>query len=458
MTHRWPVLIFLAILTLLPHPASVREGDTLLPITIAAPLLETSPDGLLSEDDANSIIGRVQEARNSGVPVAVRIVDMSQDMNALPQPLRRFADTDFSSPLSDSTQDEILRAWTDYEPIETSASANDGFLLLVLMPADRTQTQALWWIGPNALPLNGLTASNIDATQSVMQAQFDQGNVALGTYLGLSEFSYNIQFGEPERLTLSDNQNALNRAVIPLALGIALSSAAIPVLALWFSRRTNPSDPISVEITPWQAAALRLGRATEAIATAMLLEAVHEGRIHPTTTGGLKITEGAANDAVERLAAYADSDGVVPKAAVLEIDGIVRPVRLQMEDELAQMGAMNANANVERTCLLLSMGFAAFLSVLAVVPTVVSMQRIGIFAIALCMICVAFGWWWLSRRSYTTTAGQALMTTWLNKATAEDRFRYDLVVHQTYLVDHTGGPDVSLQMKLVRELRGLGAN
>ena len=452
------IVVAIALLVLPCSPAYARSGDTLEPVTIDAPALETYPADLLSENDFDAVEQRAQEARNSGVPLAVRIVDVSQTAEDIPFAIRRYGSTDYTLPISAERQAQFLSAWVETEPVETSADADDGFLLLVLVPEDRTQTQAFWRIGPNALPLNSLTEANIAETQAVMQEQFAAGNMPNGVYMGISLFSYYNQFGTPERLLRSKMQDALHTATIPLGIGAALAGLAIPVVAWAISRRSASEEAIDAEITPWQAAALQQGRATGAITAAMLLDAVHAGAATPTREGGLLLHDADFNSAIALLKPFADDDGLVPASAMLEVDAITAPVRQRIEDNLAEIGAYNARALPERTTLLIWMGIAAFIAVLTVVPTVQAMSRVGVLGIAIAAIGVLFGWWWLSRRRYTTPAGRRLFEQWRASASADDLSRLYLVTAQIYLLGAPGGPNASAQTHLMRRLRGLGAH
>lgn len=437
--------------------ATAREGDTLVPVTIDAPLLITYPDTFLTDNDFSAIQGRVTEARNSGVPLAVRIVDLSSNNRDVPPEIRRLIDTDLSQ-LTEIQINGITQVWIDQEPIETAPGADDGLLLLVIVPADRTQTQALWRIGPNALPLNSLTADNIAATVPTMEAQFAQRYVANGVFQGLLEFGSSIQFGVPERRESTTLQDALHTAMIPLAVVTALAGLAIPLIAWRLGRPSASEVPATATLTAWEAAAIRIGRASPAVTTAMSLDAVHEGAFRPADDGGLFLSPESDNPMVETLRPFASSEGVISRAATLEIEGITHPLRLEMEDRLASIGAFTKSARTDRTWMLLAIGINAFLIASGTIPIVVSMSAIGILGIAIAVLGIACGWWWLEHRSYTTEAGAAMLTDWLETASTEERNRFDLAVHQTFLIEHTGGPDTSAQMKLVRHLRGLGAH
>lgn len=450
-------LLLLSVLLISAPVAQAREGDTLEPIEIDSPALQTWPEQLLNSDDERLIEQRVSEARNSGVPVAVRIVDMSQPTMDIPFQMRQFVDLDYSQPFSGERQQEILAAWMSSETIETSERANDGFLLLVLVPEDRTQTQAMWWIGPNGLPLNGLTEENIFATQAVMQEQFAAGNLPNGIYLGISEFSYNIQFGEPEREARTTLQDALHWAVLPLAIGIILCGLGVPALAIFLARREQEPSVADHTLTPWEAAALYQGRVRQNIPAAMLLEEYHQGTITQLANGELRLEATASGPTIDELRSFASADGVVSRSAVAEIEGICLPVRRSLENTLASIGAYTRHAYTDRTWMLLAMGLAAFVTVLGVVPTVVSMSTIGAYAIVVGVIGILAGWWWLSYRSYTTSGGRTLLTSWLENATAAERHLFDTAVQQDLLIDSDGGPDVSTQSQLLRVFRGIGS-
>ena len=438
-------------------PASARGGDTLEPIQIEAPALETFPEDLLAESDFSAIEARVIEARNAGVPVAIRIVDMTVEASELPFPVRQFATTDFSQPISEERQQTILDAWLRNEVIETSKDANDGFLLLVLVPEDRTQTQAMWWIGDNALPLNGLTHENILATQGEMNAEFAKGNMPNGVFMGISEFSYNVQFGVPDRLERTRVGRALHTAVIPLAIGTIAAGLAVPALAWWLARKNNNSVEIEAEISPWQAAALYMQRPSAVITAAMLLDAVHTGELVPGKDGSVRLKPGVTNPALAALRPFANDEGLVPAEPMLEIEAITFPVRSAIENDLAAIGAFTPRVHVDRTWVLLAMTIAILVAALSVVPTVVSMSALGVGAIIIALVGVTIGEWWITHRSYTSPAGKQLLETWLESASAEDRYLFDTAINLDLLTDQAGGPNVNPQTHLVRQLRGLGA-
>lgn len=452
------ITLLLIVLTLVSSAstAAAREGDTLEPVRVEAAPLVTYPDTLLSEDNFRSIEGRVVESRNAGAPVAVRIVDLSLPQSDLPFQIRQFLTTDFSQPVPQARQDLIVESWLKSEPIESSEGANDGFLLLVLVPEDRSQTLALWSIGDNALPLNGLTRTNIEATHGVMDPQLASGNVPNGVFLAMSEFGYNVQFGTPERLQLSKLGSALHTAVLPLAIGTILAGIAIPLMAWWVGR-TRSIQTGSHSLSPWHAAALHRGRATADIPAAMLLDAYHHGELQPHANGTFTIAHASTNPALNVLHAHADESGTVPAMDMLHINAITEPVERSIEHELVFAGYFAGGRITERAWMLAVMAVALFMAVLSVVPSVVGLSRIGIFACVFTSLCVMFGWWWLRNRKFTTDAGEQALTAWLDRASAADLARFETAIDQTLLTDTIGGPGVANQTRLIRTLRGLGA-
>lgn len=453
----WSLIVAAMVLLAAFVPALAREGDTLNPIQVDAPTLEMWPDDLLSENDALSIDGRVREARNSGVPLAVRIIDLTLPNQDLPSQLRSFVRNPSSDPLSEERQAAIGNAWIKSEPIETTRDADDGFLLLVLVPEDRTQTQAIWWVGPNALPLNGLTAENIAATQYVMNAEFGAGNMPNGVYLGVSEFSYNIQFGDPLRLERTTLQAGLNRGLIPLAAIVAVAGLAVPILAIWSSRRTINTTETNHSLSPWEAAALYYGRANQSIPTAMLLASMENGETTSMPGGRLRIEPQAHGRATEALIPFVDTDGILDTQTMYAIESILLPIRKDIENALAEIGAMTADAKVDRARMLLLMGVTGFLVALITVPTVISMSVPGVVGITIAAIGIATGCWWLEYRSFTTPTGKDLLARWLESASQQDRHAYDMAVHLDLITDQSGGPQVDAQTRLARRLRGLGS-
>ena len=107
--------------------------------------------------------------------------------------------------------------------------------------------------------------------------------------------------------------------------------------------------------------------------------------------------------------------------------------------------------------MFVAMGVALTAVALTTVPAVVSMSALGVFAIAIAIVCVIIGWWWLSHRTYTSPAGETLLKQWLETASPAERQQFDTAMNLDLLTDQVGGPDLNNQTRLVRQLRGLGA-
>ncbi len=217
---------------------------------------EAFPPELIADENQQAIVDLVNEARLFGVPIAVRVVSRDGGHQNLPQ----LENTPADARIDDGTMRELAQAWMDREPIESSPGAEDGFLMLVVMPEDETQSSAIIMPAANALPLNGLTAGNIDeVVRTLVLPSFDQNQVSQGIRTGLSVFSYNNLFAKPERIQLDDLHKDLRMvAGLPLAGATALAALALAGLAWWLSRRT----PVTASSADSNALSVRRRRPT----------------------------------------------------------------------------------------------------------------------------------------------------------------------------------------------------
>lgn len=140
-----------------------------------------------------------------------------------------------------------------------------------------------------------------------------------------------------------------------------------------------------------------------------------------------------------------------------EIEAIASPVCEQIETSLKDKGAMTTSVTADRNRMLIVMGIAAFLLAITTVPSVKSMSAIGILAIGIGIIGIGIGWWWLGYRRYTTPSSEKMLAAWLESASAAERSAFDLATRYDLIADQVGGPDVTAQTKLSRQLRGLGS-
>jgi len=339
------ILLALILLSTTVMPLSARERDPLAPVhDMEAHQFEAFPPDIVAPENAEEITALVNEARLFGVPVAVRVVQLPADHEAL----RTFRDVDPGAKVPDETMREMASSWMAREPIESSPGADDGFLMLVVMPEDPALSNAVILPGPNALPLNGLTRQNIDEVlaQQVLP-RFERNEVSQGIRSGLSVFSYNNLFGEPERLSLDGlHQDLRNFAAMPLAALTILSGLGLIGLAGWIHRRRpagahEESDP---RFSPFAAGALQRGRVDDAVVTGSVLHLVRIGALEPGSPDvtplrvapAVTIEDPVARAVHSELQRHAGDDGVLPPAAMRRLHDLMRPVRAFLEDDLAR--------------------------------------------------------------------------------------------------------------------------
>lgn len=461
----------LAVIVMLPITAiSAAERDPLAPVFSMEPEpFAAFPGDLIAQPNQEAITALVNESRQFGVPVAVRVVSSEEGHEHLPE----LDDLSSDERIPEETMRELARSWMADEPIESSPGAADGFLMLVTIPEDQTRSSAVIEPAANALPLNGLTQQNIDEViNTLVLPSFDQNEVSQGIRSGLSVFSYNNLFGKPERIGLDDLHEDLQMvAGIPLAGATALSSLAILALAWWISRRTptpvNP-DEESSPLSPFAAAALRAGRVNDAVATGGMLELVRRGMIRTSEPGGGSITitttesdtvdDPFLQSLLDTLRANAKSDGTVRPSARRRMQEITVSARSALEDDLATRGLFNRDGRVETMWLILASMLSGGVALFTLLPSLLGMARIGIAAIALAIIVIAGVLVWAARRSWTTVAGEEALAAWERSATVQDREAFDTIVHQDDLISTVGGPLTPATVSLVRSLRGMGAS
>lgn len=181
------LLALLALAMISAQPAKANDRDPLAPVlSMEAPPFEAFPPEIVQQENADAIVALVNEARLFGVPVAVRVVSTAEGHQNLPQ----LDDVEPGTPVPDDLMREMAQEWMRREPIESAPGAEDGFLMLVIMPEDPTLSTAVIEPGPNALPLNGLTRANIDeVVQTLVLPSFAENQVSQGIRNGLSVFS-----------------------------------------------------------------------------------------------------------------------------------------------------------------------------------------------------------------------------------------------------------------------------
>lgn len=448
-------------------PVTAQERDPLAPIEeMEAPQFEAFPPDIIAQENAEAIIALVNEARLFGVPLAVRVVSLPTDVDHL----SGFDDLDLSSPIPMETMHEMAQAWMESEPIESSPGAGDGFLMLVVMPPDPTLSSAVIEAGPNALPLNGLTQENInEVINELVMPLFAENKISQGIRLGLSVFSYNNLFGEPERLELDElHQDLRLFGAVPLAGLTVLGSLALVGLAFWIHRREHAANAEETgrALSPFGAAALEQGRVNDAVVTGALLHLIRLGVLIPGDPGDLSlrltpqhagIRQPFARTILDILRRHADRDGNIQDAATRRIHDLLGPARSQLEDDLARHGYFNKDGKAEFVWLVLGSLLVATIGLFTLLPSMLGMARAGIFSIVFAALCITGVLIWASRRSWTTHRGERALAVWLEDASIEERATFDTIINQDVLISAQGGPIVPNTINLVRSLRGIGA-
>ena len=455
----------LLVLVLLTR-SSAAEGvdrDRLAPVNPEAAGFAAFPPGVLSQTDAETVARVVQEARQFGVPFSIRIVAVPTSlapigMEALPEQVtQRMADE-----------------WLAEEPFASSDGADDGILLLVVIPRDDlTQTTAAFATGEHALPQNGLTRARLDAiVRDVMAPRIANNRIGAALTQGTAMVSYVNLFLPSPRLPLTENQEALQRFTNqPLALLVIAGAAGVLGVLLWIRTRARHAPAAAAsELSPYAAGAIARGRVDDAVTTGALLRLIELDALTPRATGsGATLLIGAdpenlgpfEREVWEIVRRQATGDPpALPPGAMRWLPRLLDPVRDTLRDDLARRGLLNRSAQVEHAWLLLACGGALALALYAAIPSIIGMARWGIGAIVLTVIVVALTLWWAWRRSWATPAGEQALAAWLaahpDPATA-DRALYEAIIDQDALLRPPGGSaSTPAPVRLVRALRGLG--
>lgn len=467
MNHRILHLLFaiLIVTSFNPQAVAARDRDPLAPVfSMEAAPFESFPPDLIAPANAEAITALVDEARLFGVPVAVRVVSATEGHPNLPQ----LRDDNLVAPVPDDMMREMAQQWMREEPIESAPGAEDGFLMLVVIPEDHTLSSAVIEPGPHALPLNGLTRANIDEVlQTLVLPSFANNEVSQGIRSGLSVFSYNNLFGRPEKIALDDLHEDLQLvAGVPLAGATLLGAVGLVGLAGWIHRRGRalPVADEAVTLSPFQAGALQEGRVNDAVVTGGLLELMRQGIVAQHGTG-LRIDDARAvaiddpflADILQALRQNAEADGTVRAGSLRRLHDLMGPARTGLEDRLATQGLFNRDGRVELAWLLLASGVVGAIALFTLIPSILGMARFGVAAILLAAIAIVAVLTWGMRRSWTTDRGRQALVQWRQASSAAERIAFDTIVNQDDLISSVGGPFTPSTVNLVRSLRGLGA-
>lgn len=464
------VLLILIAFTMAGVPVSIAaERDPLASVVnMESPQLQTVPRDIFTSAQRDSISSVVNEARLFGVPLVVRVI-------SVPAPLGSLYESGAiagAAPSAGKLTERLAEQWLAEEGVETSPGAEDGILLLVVVPeGNHRLTTAAFATGNNALPLNGLTRGRLDnVVTDIMQPFFADNSIGAGIHSGIAHLSYDNLFAVPARLQRTEQQEKLRDLTNIVPVGItALGVAALGGLILWIRRRdhTRVAVPDDDSLSPFEAGALTRGRVDEPVVTAALLYLINCGAIDAriqrsgalmlSVNSNVTVADPFAQEVAHRLAIEAGQDGRLPDAAVRRLQDILAPAREWLQDHLAARHLFNRDARVETVWITLGSAALGALALLTLVPSMVAMSRLGVFAVVIAMLAVAVALTWVARRPWTTRAGEQMLRIWLSSALdPESRRIYETIVHQDALLQAPGGPDTPVPVRMVRELRALG--
>lgn len=464
------VLVVLLGVGLLPVPPAAAAGrDPLASVVhMEAPRIKTVPSSIFVPEQLDSLNSVINEAREFGVPLVLRAIKVPSSVGLLSQA----SVIDGAAPTAEQVTARMAEEWLSREAIETSPGAEDGILLLVVIPEDDHRlTTAAFATGPRALPLNGLTRERLDrAVTDVMQPFFENDSVAAGISSGIAHLSYDNLFAAPARLEPTPQQAKLHTVTDTFLAGLAgLSVVAVCALAMRIWRRDETTVVADAPVrSPYEAGALARGRVDESIVAAALLRLMERGAVVACTGRSNALVLGVEPDVpvtdpferkvLERLALESGGAGKLTGSALRRLQDVVAPAREWLQDDLASRRLFNWDARVETMWMILGCAVAGTIAVFSLGPSIISMSRLGVFAIVTSLLAIAAALTWAARRSWTTRLGKRSLARWLSATRdTSDLVTYDMIVRQDSLLDIPGGPDVPPPVRVVRELRGLGA-
>lgn len=433
-----------------------------------APQLQVLPSDLFAPVQKDALNGIVNEARQFGVPLVVRVISVPTTLDLLPE----ISVVAGSSPDGQQIVERMAEEWLAKEGVETSQGAGDGILLLVVVPEDdHTQARAAFATGPRALPLNGLTESSLDRVlNEIIYPFFGRNAIAGGIHSGIAYLSYDNLFAVPAARPLSHQQETLHRLTnLGLASLTILSSLALGGLIIWIQRRDKTSGAHGPEVTsPFVAGALARGRADSAVTTGALLHLMQLGAIdsHRAPAGEMiltlhndvPLTDPVAKHVFHLLASEADSSNQVQGAAIRRIQDVLAPARDNLRDQLATRKLFNPDALVETVWILIACAAVAAVALFSLMPSMLGLSRVGIFGIAIAAIAIILALRWVTRRSWTTMAGKQALATWQSADhSLADQAAFAAIANQDDLILPEGGPATPHITQLARSFRGLGA-
>jgi hypothetical protein len=475
IVHTLRTLVTVLCLLTIAAPFSVAaetERDRLGQVLMDAPNYTAIPSGILSGDDTNTVNRLVFEAREFGVPHAIRVISPPTSVTTLAD----LTSLQGAVPAQQQVTQRLADEWLANEQIESSDGAEDGILLLVVVPQDdHTKTTAAYATGPQALPQNGLTRERLDRiVTEVMQPYFDDNRIGAGIMEGTATLNYENLFVTSPRLEVEGSRENLQAvANLPLAALTAASGLALLGVVVWFQRHHGePGEEADGGLSPFAAGAIARGRVDEAVTTGAILHLIERGSLIPISNGrGVVTLEIGAEPVNEDPFArhvwtslrlrLGSASKRISAAEMRQLQDVLRPSRQWLEDDLARRGLFNRKARVETVRIVFACAVVLALALYTVAPSILAMARWGVFSIVAVLVTIGFALWWTSRRSWSTVAGLRSQQLWVARHRQQpslDHAIYEAIVHQDAMLGLEGGRSAtSHPVRLVRSIRGLGA-
>lgn len=381
-----------------------HEGwDIFSRVEVTTDPMVIEPLSLLEREDREELEKVVNESRDYGIPFTVHVI------------------TDEGIDTERSAQD-IAEARFANTPVETSDGADDGLLMLVIVPeSDHTETRVGFATGANFYPRGGITPERLDYIAAVqMQALIDEDRIGDAVVEGASWVEWTQLFEPTPNPPLTKLQEGLGGLLKPwgalLFGGLAAFVLAAAVATKILTWRGSGASADLANGTPIEMGAIARGRVDRAVLAGSVLDAIDRGAIRLDSDGRLRAGSSPATESDAKLIAAIDAieaRGGTPTPEMLghflARDGSVGRA---LEDRLATAGAFDRRSPVLTVWL---RGLSASGVVLGVIGLVLSVlgqaapSLAGAIMLTGISIVVLI---WNEQRSWTTRTGRAALQLW----------------------------------------------
>ncbi len=379
------------------------------------------PENLLRKEDREALEKVVNESRDFGIPFTVHVITDEE--------------TD-----PDQSAEEIATGRYDHTPVETTDGADDGLLMVVIVPeADHTETQVGFAAGSNFYPRGGITPERLNYIATVqMQALIDDNRIGDAVVEGATWVEWTQLFEPTPNAPKSELEEGLGTLLTPwgaLLFGglaaLVLAAAIVTKVLTWRGDGAATSLAAGDAI---EMGAIARGRIDRAVLAGSVLDAIDRGAITIDSQHLLRAgtVSGSPRDEL-MIAAIRDIEerGGAPTPAALgrylSHDGTVRRM---LEDHMATSGAFDRRSPVFTVWLRAIAAAGLALGLIGLVVSVLGESAPSLAAaIALTGISL-FTLIWNEQRQWTTRAGRAALQLWKAgnpSADGRDRAIFDAI-------------------------------